>query len=126
MPIVTGKNQRWRVLGAHAFLVILLVVTLFPLAAVILKKLVSGLAPAMAEASYRSTGIALSSPVHSTRKYGYPSQVLTTSIIVRASSGSANQAGLMPKTALRMPLISPKFWLNRPLKTRIEMKPGTA
>ena len=31
MPIVTGKNQRWRVLGAHAFLILLLVVTLFPL-----------------------------------------------------------------------------------------------
>ncbi len=94
--------------------------------AVILKKFVSGLAPAMAEASYRSTGIAFSRPVHSTRKYGYPSHVLTTTIIVRASSGSANQAGLMPKTALRMPLISPKFWLNRPLNTRMEMKPGTA
>src|SRR6202008_3176343 len=71
--------------------------------AVILKKLVSGLGPAIAEASYRSAGIALSSPVQSTRKYGYPSQVLTTTIIVRASSGSANQAGLMPKTAFRMP-----------------------
>ena len=35
MPIVTGKNQRWRVLGAHAFLIVLLIVTLFPLAAVI-------------------------------------------------------------------------------------------
>jgi maltose/maltodextrin transport system permease protein len=35
VPIVTGKNQRWRVLGAHAFLILLLVVTLFPLAAVI-------------------------------------------------------------------------------------------
>ena len=35
MAIVTGKNQRWRVLGAHAFLILLLVVTLFPLAAVI-------------------------------------------------------------------------------------------
>ena len=35
MAIVTGKNQRWRVLGAHAFLIALLVVTLFPLAAVV-------------------------------------------------------------------------------------------
>ncbi len=35
MAIVTGKNQRWRVLGAHAFLIALIVVTLFPLAAVI-------------------------------------------------------------------------------------------
>jgi len=35
MAIVTGKSQRWRVLGAHAFLVTLLVLTLFPLAAVI-------------------------------------------------------------------------------------------
>ena len=35
MAIVTGKNQRWRVFGAHAFLIVLLVVTLFPLAAVI-------------------------------------------------------------------------------------------
>ena len=35
MAIVTGKNQRWRVLGAHDFLIVLLVVTLFPLAAVI-------------------------------------------------------------------------------------------
>src|ERR1700712_4279822 len=94
--------------------------------AVILKKLVNGLAPAMAEASYRSTGMALSRPVHSTRKYGYPSQVLTSTSIRRARLGSANQAGLMPNSALRMPLISPKFWLNRPLKTRMEMKPGTA
>ena len=64
--------------------------------AVILKKFVNGFAPAMAEASYRSTGIAFSRPVHSTRKYGYPSHVLTISIIVRASSRSANHAGLMP------------------------------
>jgi len=35
MAIVTGKNQRWRVFGAHAALVALIVVTLFPLAAVI-------------------------------------------------------------------------------------------
>jgi len=35
MAIVTGKSQRWRIAGAHAFLIALLVVTLFPLAAVI-------------------------------------------------------------------------------------------
>ncbi|MGN6524931.1 MAG: maltose ABC transporter permease MalG [Burkholderiaceae bacterium] len=35
MAIVTGKNQRWRVVAAHAFLVALVVVTLFPLAAVV-------------------------------------------------------------------------------------------
>jgi maltose/maltodextrin transport system permease protein len=35
MAIVTGKNQRWRVLAAHAFLWVLIAVTLFPLLAVI-------------------------------------------------------------------------------------------
>jgi maltose/maltodextrin transport system permease protein len=35
MAIVTGKNQRWRVVAAHVFLVALIVVTLFPLAAVV-------------------------------------------------------------------------------------------
>jgi maltose/maltodextrin transport system permease protein len=35
MAIVTGKSQRWRVIGAHAFLIALIVVTLFPLAAVV-------------------------------------------------------------------------------------------
>ena len=38
--------------------------------AVILKKFVSGFAPAIAEASYRSAGIALIRPVHSTMMYG--------------------------------------------------------
>ena len=35
MAIVTGKSQRWRVFGAHAVLILLLVVTLFPLAAIV-------------------------------------------------------------------------------------------
>lgn len=35
MPIVTGKNQRWRVLATHAALWLLIAVTLFPLLAVI-------------------------------------------------------------------------------------------
>jgi maltose/maltodextrin transport system permease protein len=35
MPAVAGKNHRWRVLAAHAFLIAFLVVTLFPLAMVI-------------------------------------------------------------------------------------------
>jgi maltose/maltodextrin transport system permease protein len=35
MAIVTGKNQRWRVLAAHAFLWTLLAFTLFPLLAVV-------------------------------------------------------------------------------------------
>lgn len=35
MPIVTGKNQRWRLALAHAVLVTLLVLTLFPLLAVV-------------------------------------------------------------------------------------------
>ena len=73
-----------------------------PEGAVILKKFVNGLAPAMAEASYRSTGIALSRPVHSTRKYGYPSQVLTTSIIERASSGLAPMASAAFYTSVPM------------------------
>mgnify|MGYP000688611802 CR=1 FL=1 len=38
--------------------------------AVMRKKLVMGLAPATAEASYRSAGIALIRPVHSTMMYG--------------------------------------------------------
>ena len=35
MPIVTGRSQRWRILGAHAFLITFLVFTLFPLVMVI-------------------------------------------------------------------------------------------
>lgn len=35
MPIVTSKSQRWRVIAAHAFLITLLIVTLFPLAMVV-------------------------------------------------------------------------------------------
>ncbi len=35
MAIVTGKSQRWRVIGAHAFLWVLLAFTLFPLLAVL-------------------------------------------------------------------------------------------
>ncbi len=35
MAIVTGNSQRWRVLAAHAFLWILIAITLFPLLAVI-------------------------------------------------------------------------------------------
>lgn len=35
MPIVTGKRQRWRLAAAHAVLVLLLVLTLFPLVAVV-------------------------------------------------------------------------------------------
>ena len=35
MAIVTGKNQRWRLLAAHAFLWVLIALTLFPLLAVV-------------------------------------------------------------------------------------------
>ena len=35
MAIVTGKSQRWRVIGAHAFMWVLLAFTLFPLLAVV-------------------------------------------------------------------------------------------
>jgi maltose/maltodextrin transport system permease protein len=35
MALVTGSSQRWRVYAAHAFLIAVIVVTLFPLAAVI-------------------------------------------------------------------------------------------
>lgn len=35
MPIVVSKSQRWRVVAAHAFLIVFLVFTLFPLAMVI-------------------------------------------------------------------------------------------
>jgi len=35
MAIVTGKSQRWRVIAAHASLIVLLVFTLFPLLAVV-------------------------------------------------------------------------------------------
>ena len=35
MAIVTGNNQRWRVFAAHAFLWVLIAITLFPLLAVI-------------------------------------------------------------------------------------------
>ncbi len=42
MAIVTGRKQRWRVVGAHLSLVLLLVVTLFPLLAVFLISLRPG------------------------------------------------------------------------------------
>ena len=35
MALVTGRNQRWRVLGAHIALWLLIAVTLFPLLAVL-------------------------------------------------------------------------------------------
>jgi maltose/maltodextrin transport system permease protein len=35
MPIVTGRSQRWRIVGAHVGLCLLIAVTLFPLLAVI-------------------------------------------------------------------------------------------
>src|SRR3954463_16207529 len=35
MPIVVSKSHRWRVFAAHAFLIVFLVFTLFPLAMVI-------------------------------------------------------------------------------------------
>ncbi|SAG82862.1 Uncharacterised protein [Enterobacter cloacae] len=47
-------------------------------------------------------------------------------IIERAVVGSLNQAGLMPNSALSIMLISPKLWLNSPLKIRIEINDGTA
>ncbi|MNQ90545.1 hypothetical protein D3C85_1058890 [compost metagenome] len=58
--------------------------------------------------------------------YGYPSQVLTMIIILRAVVGSLNHAGLMPNSAPSIMLISPKLWLNSPLKIRIEINDGTA
>ncbi|VGP97293.1 hypothetical protein SB00610_04770 [Klebsiella quasipneumoniae subsp. similipneumoniae] len=47
-------------------------------------------------------------------------------IMVRAVVGSLNHAGLMPNSVLSIMLISPKLWLNRPLKIRIEINDGTA
>ncbi|WP_269532053.1 maltose ABC transporter permease MalG [Chitinimonas sp. BJYL2] len=35
MALVTGKQQRWRILGAHLFLIALVAITIFPLLAVI-------------------------------------------------------------------------------------------
>lgn len=35
MAIVTGKSQRWRLLGAHLFLIALICVTVFPLLAIV-------------------------------------------------------------------------------------------
>src|SRR5678815_3923776 len=35
MPIVVSRSQRWRVLGTHAFLIVFLLLTLFPLAMVV-------------------------------------------------------------------------------------------
>ena len=36
------------------------------------------------------------------------------------------QAGFTPNSALNIMLISPKLWLNNPLKIKIEMNDGTA
>ncbi|CSI54052.1 Uncharacterised protein [Vibrio cholerae] len=46
--------------------------------------------------------------------------------MVFANSGSENQAGLRPNKPLSTMLISPKLWLNRPRKIKIEIKAGTA
>src|SRR5678815_671878 len=35
MPIVVSKSQRWRVFAAHGFLIVFLLLTLFPLAMVV-------------------------------------------------------------------------------------------
>ena len=35
MPIVVSKSHRWRVFAAHAFLIVFLLFTLFPLALVV-------------------------------------------------------------------------------------------
>ena len=51
---------------------------------------------------------------------------LTIISIVRAVVGSLNQAGFTPNSALNIMLISPKLWLNNPLKIKIEMNDGTA
>lgn len=58
--------------------------------------------------------------------YGKPNHVFTTSTMVLAKMGSENQVGLIPKSAFNTMFISPKLWLNNPLKMRIEMKDGTA
>jgi hypothetical protein len=47
-------------------------------------------------------------------------------IITLARKGLVYQSGLMPKAASRNRLISPKFWLNKPLNTRMEMNAGIA
>ena len=93
---------------------------------VIWVKLVIGPAPATADASYRSAGIDLMSPMQTIIMYGKPSQVLTIRIIVLARNGSENHAGLTPNSAFSTRFTSPMLWLNMPLKIRIEMKPGTA
>ena len=48
------------------------------------------------------------------------------STMLRASVASENQLGRMPKSWSRIRLISPRFSLNRPRNTGIEMKAGTA
>jgi hypothetical protein len=51
--------------------------------------------------------------------YGKPSQTLTISSIALGQQRVENQAGRMPNRPCRIRLISPRFWLNRPLKTRM-------
>ncbi len=52
--------------------------------------------------------------------------MFTISSIILARKGLVNQSGDMPNRVERIRLISPKFWLNRPRNTKIEMKAGTA
>ncbi|XNM83795.1 hypothetical protein ACLK1V_22145 [Escherichia coli] len=60
---------------------------------VILKKFWNGPAPSIAEASYKSSGMAFSKPVPEDRHLTVTRRFLTIISIVRAVVGSLNQAG---------------------------------
>src|SRR5574344_1993583 len=94
---------------------------------VIVRNLVKELAPSMVAASYRSSGIACSTPVVIANTNGKPSQVCIMIRAVLVQNGSVSQAfGSMPSIGRIVLLITPKESLNIPANTRIVTKQGTA
>ena len=89
-------------------------------------KFCSGPAPSSADASYKSSGIDFNMPMLKIIMYGKPNQILTINTMALAEIGSENQLGDRPNMASNTILISPKLWLNNPLKIKIEINDGTA
>ena len=94
---------------------------------VIVRSLVNELAPSMVAASYRSSGIACSTPVVIANTNGNPNQVCIMIKAVLVQKGSVIHAfGSMPSIGRIELLITPKLSLNIPANTKMVTKPGTA
>ena len=94
---------------------------------VMVRRRVNALAPSIVAASYRSSGIACSTPVVMANTNGKPSQVCIIISAVLVQNGSVSHSfGLMPKNERIALLMTPKESLNIPAKTRMVTNPGTA